>query len=63
MNINQIDDFYVIAEIYRDEDGVQAKTGTYFAVNCYTGEYFKLQTDENGNYVLVEILIDSQEEG
>ena len=63
MNINQTDDFYVIAEIYRDEEGVQAKTGTYFAVNCYTGEYFKLQTDENGNYTLVEILIDSQEEG
>lgn len=63
MNINQTDDFYVIAEIYRDEDGVQAKTGSYFAVNCYTGEYYKLQTDENNNYSLVEILIDSQEEG
>lgn len=63
VNINQIDDFYVIAEIYRDEEGVQAKTGTYFAVNCYTGKYYKLQIDENSNYTLVEILIDSQEEG
>ena len=35
-NINKIDDFYVVAEIYRGEDGTVTKTGNLFAVNAYT---------------------------
>lgn len=47
-NINKVDDFYVIAEIYRDEDGAVTKTGNQFAVNAYTQELYKLQLDESG---------------
>ncbi len=54
-NVNGIDDFYVIAEIFSDLDGIQTRTGSYYAVNAYTGEIFKLQIDENDNYTLVDI--------
>ena len=47
-NINRVDDFYVIAEIYRDGDGTITKTGNMFAVNAYTQELYKLQMDESG---------------
>ena len=47
-NINRVDDFYVIAEIYRGEDGTVTKTGNLFAVNAYTRELYKLQLDESG---------------
>ena len=49
-NINKIDDFYVVAEIYRGEDGTVTKTGNLFAVNAYTRELYKLQTDESGRH-------------
>ena len=55
-NINKIDDFYVIAEIYRGADGTVTKTGNLFAVNAYTQELFKLQLDESGRrYLLVTV--------
>lgn len=54
-NINDIDDFYVYAEVYQDLDGGGAKTGSYFAVSVYTGKLFKLLVDENNNYTLEEI--------
>lgn len=46
-NINKVDDFYVIAEIYRGEDGTLTRTGNLFAANAYTRELYKLQLDEN----------------
>ena len=49
-NINKIDDFYVVAEIYRGGDGTVTKTGNLFAVNAYTRELYKLQTDESGRH-------------
>lgn len=54
-NINKVDDFYVISEIYRDEQLALTKTGNHFAVNAYTREIYKLQIDEYGNFNLVEI--------
>lgn len=55
-NINKIDDFYVIAEIYRGTDGTVTRTGNLFAVNAYTRELWKLQTDESGRrYTLVAV--------
>ncbi len=60
-NIGQIDDFYVISEIFRDAAGVLAKTGNDFAVNAYTGELFKLQRDTNNQLMLTEIEKDSQQ--
>ena len=55
-NINKVDDFYVIAEIYRGEDGTLTKTGNLFAVNAYTRELYKLQMDESSRqYQLVTV--------
>ena len=52
-NINKVDDFYVIAEIYRGEDGTVTKTGNLFAVNAYTRELYKLQMDESGRHLIL----------
>ena len=54
-NINRVDDFYVIAEIFRDTEKMLTKTGNYYAVNAYTGKIYKLQINENYNYTLVEL--------
>ena len=55
-NINKVDDFYVIAEIYRGEDGTLTRTGNLFAVNAYTRELYKLQMDESSRqYQLVTV--------
>lgn len=54
-NINEVDDFYVIAEYYRSADGNSTRTGNDFAVNAYTGERFKLQRDERNRLSLIEI--------
>lgn len=61
-NINKIDDFYVIAEYYRTEEGSSTRTGNDFAVNAYTGERFKLQRDDRGRWNLVEIEASEQSE-
>lgn len=53
-NINQVSDFYVVMEIWQQPNGTLTKTSTYFAVNVYTGELFKLLI-EDANYTLVEI--------
>lgn len=47
-NINKVDDFYVIAEVYRGTDGNLTRTGNLFAVNAYTQQLYKLQLDESG---------------
>lgn len=54
-------DFYVIYEIYEDLAGVQNRTGTNYAVNVYTQEYFTLSRDALGGYVL-EALEETPEE-
>lgn len=54
-------DFYVIYEIYEDSAGVQNRTGTNYAVNVYTQEYFTLSRDALGGYVL-EALEETPEE-
>lgn len=63
VSIEDQGDYYVIAEIFRDEKGVQNKTGTYYGVNIHEKKCYKLETKENNNYSLVEILIDSPNEG
>lgn len=62
-NIEQIDDFYVISEVYRDAEGIGSRTGNHFAVNAYTKELYKLQIDEFNQYHLVEIEGQSYREG
>lgn len=53
-NINDINAFYVVAEVFVDAQGIAARTGNYFAVNAYSGYYYKLQM-EDGEYRLIEI--------
>ncbi len=61
--INRIDDFYVVAEIYRTAEGALSKTGLEYAVNAYNGKIFRLHQD-NGQVNLIELEIthESQEE-
>lgn len=61
-NINEVDDFYVIAELLRSADGTTAKTGTNYAVNVYTGEYFRLEQDRLGRYTLVVLKIETEDD-
>lgn len=67
-NINMVDDFYVISEIYCGADGSLAKTGNNYAVNAYTGTMFRLLQDRYERLSLTEIKIeqpitdDSQDE-
>lgn len=61
VKLKNVDDVYIIAEVYRDADGTINRTGSYYAVNAYNGSIYKLQMEGNNNYSLVEILIDSQE--
>ena len=55
MNINGINDFYVIAEFLCSSSGTAEKTGSNYAVNAYTGEFFRLEQDKYGNYSLIII--------
>ncbi len=54
ININDINDFYVVAEVLMDAEGISTKTGNYYAINAYTGNFYKLQI-ENGVYTLIEV--------
>ena len=45
-------DFYVIAEIFEDSAGIQSKTGTVYAVNIYTNEYFKMSRGALDEFIL-----------
>lgn len=54
VNINGVDDFYVVMEILQDADKNLTGTGIYYAVNAYTGKIYRLQTD-NGGYTLITL--------
>jgi predicted methyltransferase len=59
-NVVSIDEagyFYVIAEVLADGEGVLSKTGSYYALEIYSGEFYKLWADERGSYTLIEINI------
>lgn len=45
-------DYYVIAEVIEDSDGVRDRTGTNYAVDVYTGDCYKVYLEENGKYRL-----------
>lgn len=46
--------YYAVAEVLVDAQGVAARTGNYFAINAYSGSFYKLNI-ENGVYTLIEI--------
>lgn len=55
ININNISDYYVIAEVLRSEDGVQVRTGNFYAVDIYNRIRFRLQQETGGNYDLTPL--------
>lgn len=54
IDINDINAFYVVAELFVDVQGVAAYSGNYYAVNAYSGYFYRLQI-ENGSYQLSEL--------
>ena len=54
-NINSVDDFYVIEEIFREANGTLTRTGNHYAVNAYNGEMFRLQRDNRGKWLMLII--------
>ncbi len=48
-------EFYVIDEIYEDTAGIQTKTGTTYAVDAFTKEYFKLSRNAYGDFMISPI--------
>ncbi len=53
-NIDNAGDFYIIAEIMEDENGVRTRTGALFAVGLYDGKRYRLGLDEKNDYVFFE---------
>ena len=58
---NRITDCYVFAEVQREADGTQARTGNFYAVDAYLGTRYKLQQSSSGRYSLEAL--DISEEG
>lgn len=58
--IEEAGNYYVVAELLQDEAGSRNWTGSYYAVNIYSGECFRLQM-ENGSYKLAEIIMNPLE--
>lgn len=52
ISIPDAGDFYVIDEIFEDIAGVQAKTGTTYAVDVYTQQYYRLSRGALEEYIL-----------
>lgn len=53
--VMDVGDFYVVAEILRGADSSLTKTGTYFAVDIYSGECYRIDRDYLDRIVLVEL--------
>lgn len=47
MNINESGEYYVIAEVLRISENEISRTGSYFAVDIYQGDIYKLQIYED----------------
>lgn len=54
-NIDEEGIFYVISEIRCSAGGARERTGSSYAVDAGTGEYFRLEQDIRGRYTLVVI--------
>lgn len=53
-NIDNLGDFYIIAEYYEDSGGIVTRTGALYAVGIYDGKRYRLSLDENSQYVFHE---------
>ena len=54
-DINEVSHFFVIAEVQRESDGTQVRTGNFYAVDVYNGRRYRLQRDERNRFVLSAI--------
>ncbi len=52
--LQDLGDYYIVAEVLQDEEGLQSWTGTYYAVEVYGGTAYRLLV-ENGSYTLAEL--------
>ena len=59
-NINGAGDFFVIAEVQREADGKQARTGNFYAVNVYDLTIYRLQRDDRNQFVLTSTEISNE---
>ena len=55
ININNVSDYYVITEVLRSEDGVQVRTGNFYAVDIYSCARFRLQQETGRDYNLTPL--------
>lgn len=53
-NVKDQGDFYIIAEIYEDTQGIQSRTGALYAVGVYDGKRYRLSMGEANQYVFEE---------
>ena len=53
-NIENLGDFYIIAEYHEDTGGIVTRTGALYAVGVYDGIRYRLSLDENSQYVFHE---------
>lgn len=49
-----IGDYYMIAEVHEDTEGIQVRTGALFAVGIYDGTRYRISLDEAKKYVFTE---------
>lgn len=53
-NIEDLGDFYIVAEYHEDTEGIVTRTGALYAVDVYNGIRYKLSLDEKEQYVFTE---------
>ncbi len=54
-NINRESDYYVIAEVKRETDSSQVRTGNFYAVDIYDGGIYRYSEDEHNQIILTAI--------
>ena len=53
-NIEDLGDFYIVAEYHEDTEGIVTRTGALYAVDVYNGTRYKLSLDDKQQYVFTE---------
>lgn len=53
-NIEGAGDFYIIAEVMEDTEGIRSRTGALFAVSLKDGKRYRLGLDNDNKYVFTE---------
>lgn len=53
-NIEDMGDFYIVAEYHEDSEGIVTRTGALYAVDVYNGNRYRLSLDDDSQYVFNE---------